>query len=149
MMAVLVYSVVKRHMKRTSPGAFTEYDGSTGMPVELALGPGETIVGWYRNPEPWQGCLIVFTSEAFYVVDHGRTDRIAVADIVGYEDPKSKNDATGVRVLTKDGFRFVRIAGSFGPSGNQKDAYSFIMVVRAVCPSEPVVATNHDPPDRA
>jgi hypothetical protein len=135
-MGVLVYSVVRRHMKHTSPGAFTRFDGSTEVPAELSLAPGETIVGWYRNPVPWQHCLIVFTSEAFYVVDGERTDRIAVSDIVGYEEPKSTRDVTGVRVLTKDGFRFVRIAGSFGPSGNQKDAYSFIMVVRAVTPRD-------------
>ncbi len=138
-MAVLVYSVVRRHMKRTSPGAFTRYEEGAVLPVDVSPGPGETIVGWYRNPAPWQDAFIVFTSEAFYVVDGGRIDRIAVADMIGCEDPKSKSDVTGVRVLTKDGFRFVRIAGSFGPSGNQKDAYSFIMVVRAVLPGEPEV----------
>jgi hypothetical protein len=138
-MGVLVYSVVRRHMKRTSPGAFTRYEEGAVLPMKVTPGPGETIVGWYRNPAPWQDAFIVFTSEALYVVDSDRIDRIAVADIVGYEDPKSKTDVTGVRVLTKDGFRFVRIAGSFGPSGNQKDAYSFIMVLRALIPGEPVV----------
>lgn len=139
-MAVLVYSVVRRHMKRTSPGAFTRSEDGAAPPVELSLSPDDTVVGWYRNPAPWQESFVVFTSQAFYVVENGRTDRIAVADIVGYEDPKSKTDFTGVRVLTKDGFRFVRIAGSFGPSDNQKDAYSFIMVVRALIPGEPVVS---------
>ena len=136
-MPVLVYSVVRRHMKRTSPGAFTRYEEAGAPPLEVALSPGETVVGWYRNPTPWEDALIIFTSEAFYVVDGGRVDRVAVADIIGYEDPKSKTDVTGVRVLTRDGFRFVRIAGSFGPSGNRKDAYSFIMVVRALIPREP------------
>ncbi|XYH92479.1 hypothetical protein ACMHYB_31950 [Sorangium sp. So ce1128] len=138
-MGVLVYSVVRRHMKHASPGAFTRYEEGAALPVEFTPSPGETIVGWYQNPAPWQDAFIVFTSEALYTVDGGRIGRLAVADIVGYEDPKSKTDVTGVRVLTKDGFRFVRIAGSFGPSGNQKDAYSFIMVLRALIPREPGV----------
>ena len=144
-MPALVYSIVRRHMKRTSPGAFTEPGADSEVPVKLSLGPEETIVGWYRNPAPWQQALIIFTSEAFYVVGEEGTDRIAVADIVGYEDPQSKSEVTGVRVLTRDGFRFVRIAGSFGPAGNRKDAYSFIMVVRALCPGEPVVSFGQGP----
>jgi hypothetical protein len=55
---------------------------------------------------------------------------------------------TGVRILTKDGFRFARVAGSFGPSGNQKDAYSFIMVLRALVQGDPVVTFDHGSPDR-
>lgn len=138
-MGVLVYSVVRRHMKHTSPGAFTRYQDGDVLPVEVTRGPGETFVGWYRNPAPWQDAFIVFTSESLYVIDGDRMGRIPLADIVGYEEPKSKTDVTGVRVLTKDGFHFVRIAGSFGPYGNQKDAYSFIMVLRALIPGEPEV----------
>jgi hypothetical protein len=132
-------------MKRTSPGAFSEPGAKTELPVNLSLGPDETIVGWYQNPVPWQESLVIFTSDAFYVADEDRTERIALADIVGYEDPTSKADVTGVRVLTKNGSQFVRVAGSFGPAGNRKDAYSFIMVVRALCPSEPVVTFDQDP----
>jgi hypothetical protein len=138
-MAVLVYSVVRRHMKHTSPGAFTRYEEGAVLPVEFSLGTGETIVGWYRNPAPWQDAFVVFTSEALYIVNGGQIDRVAVADIVGYEDPKSKTDVTGVRLLTKDGFHFVRVAGSFGPGDRRKDAYSFIMVVRALVSGEPEV----------
>jgi len=147
-MAVLVYSVVRRHMKRTSPGAFTRFDGSQEVPVQLQLAENETIVGWYRNPPPWEHYLIVFTSDAFYVVDDGRIERIAVSDILGYESPKSKTDITGLRVLTKDGFRFIRVAGSFGPIGNQKDAFSFLMVVRAIVPGDPVISFPNRRGDR-
>lgn len=139
-MPVLVYSVVRRHMKRTSPGAFTRYEEGAVLPSELAslvTSAEERIVGWYRNPAPWQDALILFTSDAMYVVEAGRTYRLAVADIVGYESPKSKADVTGLRVLTRDGFRFVRVAGSFGPNGNQKDAFSFLMVVHALVPRTP------------
>jgi hypothetical protein len=137
---VLVYSVVRRHMKRTSERAFTTFDGAGALPIELLLEPGETVVGWYQNPSPWERSVIVFTSEALYSVDEGRIDRIAVKDIIGYENPASMRDITGVRVLTKDGFRFVRVAGCFGPNGNQKDAYNFIMVVRGLIPGEPVIS---------
>ena len=61
-------------------------------------------------------------------------------DIVGYESPKSKTNVTGVRMLTKDGFRFVRIAGYFGPNRNRKDVYSFIMLLRALIPGTPIVS---------
>ena len=147
-MATLVYSVVRRHMKRTSPGAFTRFDGASEPPVEVSLTHGETIVGWYRNPHPWQDNVIVFTSEAFIVVDGQRVERIPVGEIVGYESPKSKTDVTGVRVLTNDGFRFVRVAGSFGPSGSQKDAFSFIMVVRALIPRAPATSPGEGTSER-
>jgi hypothetical protein len=141
---VLVYSVVRRHMKKTSGHAFTVFDGVGPLPVELSLHPEEVVVGWYRNPPPWERYWIVFTSEAIYLVDEGQVDRIAVEDIVGYESPESKQDVTGVRVLTKDGFRFVRIAGCFGPNGNQRDAYSFIMVIRALVPGTPVISFQNE-----
>jgi hypothetical protein len=131
-MALLVYSLVRRHMKRTSPNAFTVFDGWAELPAKLKLAPDESVIGWYRNPPPWEHSLIIFTSAAFYVVDGQHIERIALSDVVDYETPKSKADVTGVRVMTKDGFRFVRIAGSFGPSGNQKDAYSFIMILHTL-----------------
>jgi hypothetical protein len=90
------------------------------------------VIGWYRNPPPWEHNVIVFTSRAFYVTDGENIERIALSDVVDYETPKSKADVTGVRVMTKDGFRFVRIAGNFGPEGNQKDAYSFIMILHVL-----------------
>lgn len=105
------------------------------------------MVGWYRNPAPWEQYLIVFTSEALYLVDEGRIDRVPIRDLVGYESPKSKADVTGVRLLTTDGFRFVRVAGSFGPNGNQKDAYSFIMAIRALIPGTPTISYQDEGSD--
>jgi hypothetical protein len=104
------------------------------------LAPGEILVGRYRNPRPWEDCWVIFTSKSIYLVDEARVDRIPIEEIVGYESPGSKSDVTGVRVLTKGGFRFVRIAGCFGPNGNQKDAYSFIMVIRGLIPGTPVIS---------
>jgi hypothetical protein len=134
-------------MKRTSPGAFTVFNTTQEPPINVNVAPSEPLIGWYQNPPPWEDCVIVFTPEAFYIVNDGRVDRIAIKDIIGYESPKSKTDVTGVRILTKDGFHFVRVAGYFGPNGNQKDAYSFIMVVRALIPDAPVIKFPADPSD--
>jgi hypothetical protein len=136
-------------MKRTSPGAFTVFDGTVEPPVKSSLAPNETVIGWYRNPPPWEHYVILFTSEAFYLVGGEHVERIPISDILGYEWPESKTDVAGVRVLTKDGFRFVRVSGSYGPSGQWKDAFSFIMVVSTLVPGrEPVVVSEDRTPKR-
>ena len=130
-MPLLVYSVVRRHMRRTSSGAFTRGDAGV-CPVSLSLEEGEEIVGWYTNPAPWLRSRVVFTSLAIWAIEGERANRIANAAIVGYEEPKSKTDIDGLCVVATDGPHFVRVAGSFGPHGIQKDAFSFLMVVRAI-----------------
>jgi hypothetical protein len=129
---LVIDSVVRRHMRQTSPGAFTVFEPSVEVPRGIHVAPGEALVGWYRNPSPWEGAIVAFTSEALIILDGDQSERINLRDIVDYESPPSKEAVTGVRIRTKDGFRFVRMGGSFGPGGNRKDAYSFIMVVRAV-----------------
>ena len=42
-MAVLVYPVVRRHMKQTSPGAFTILEDAGELPVTVPLTPGERV----------------------------------------------------------------------------------------------------------
>jgi hypothetical protein len=96
-------------------------------------------VGWYRNPPPWEETIVLFTSDAFYICDESGVDRVALAGLLGYERPRSKAEVTGVRVLTTDGSRFFRIAGSFGPAGNRRDAYSFITVLRGLIPRDRIV----------
>ena len=44
-MALLVHSLVKRHMKHTSPNAFTVFDGTVEPPVKLSLASDEFVVG--------------------------------------------------------------------------------------------------------
>ena len=90
-MSLLVYSVVRRHMKRTSPNAFTVFGGSIEVPVKLTLAQGESVIGWYRNPAPWEHSLIVFSSEAFYVADGEHVDRIALSDIVQLRNSEIKD----------------------------------------------------------
>jgi hypothetical protein len=114
-------------MKRT--GRYFELGGKAEAPIIPDIPLGEGLLGWYRNPEPWDACTIIFTDKAIYSVDDGQIVRIAIADIIDYEFPKSKTEVTGVRVRTRDGFRFLRAAGSFGPEGNQKDAFCLIAVL--------------------
>jgi hypothetical protein len=147
-MPVLVYSVVRRHMKRT--GRFVVFDTGCPIPtpVHVSMLPGETMVGWYRNPPPWENCWVVFTSEAIYMVDETRVERLALSEIVDYEEPRSKVDATGVRVRTRHGFRFVRIAGCHGPGGQFKDVYNFIMAIRGLIPVDPAGTRERNSPTR-
>ena len=126
-MALALNSAIRRHMKRT--GRYFEPGASGGAPDIVGLPSDESILGWYRNPEPWERCWILFTDKAIYSSDEGRVERIQLTEILDYEFPKSKIDVTGVRVRTRDGFRFLRASGSFGPEGNQKDAFSLIMVL--------------------
>jgi hypothetical protein len=129
-MALLTYSVVRRHMKQTS-GFMLFADGEV-PPATLPLLERESLIGWYRNPAPWENSLLVFTSSAIWTVDGAKAERIALKDIVGYEGPGSKDGVSGLRVVTKDGFRFMRVAGCHGPFGKYKDFIGLEMVLRAV-----------------
>jgi hypothetical protein len=135
-MALLTDSVVRRHMKGTS--GFTLCDEGTTLPVEFAMIEGESVIGWYRNPAPWEGSMLVFTSSAIWTVEGKARERIALKDIVGYESPGTKDGVTGLRVRTSDGFRFMRAAGSYGPYGKYKDVIALMMVLRAVINSSAV-----------
>lgn len=118
-MALVTYSVVRRHMKQTS--GFTLSDGSNPPPVTLDLGEGESLIGWYRNPPPWEGSLLVFTSNAIWTVERGVTERVRLADIVGYESPGDERGSDRPASPNTRRFRFMRVAGSFGPFGKYKD----------------------------
>jgi len=105
-------------------------------PIEIPLEEGEEVIGWYRNPPPWEGSVLLFTSKAIWTAEGSRTERIALRDIADYESPETTVDVTGMRVRTRDGFRFMRIAGSYGPSGKYKDFLALMMVLRAVINSD-------------
>jgi hypothetical protein len=123
-------------MKATS--GFTLCDEAAALPAELALAEGEFVIGSYRNPEPWEGSMLVFTSSAIWTIEGGTSERIALKDIVGYESPGTKDGVTGLRVRTNDGFRFLRAAGTYGPYGKYKDFIALMRVLRAVTNSSAV-----------
>ncbi len=132
-MALVLYSVIRRHMKAT--GRYFEAGGEADPPPCPELAPNESLLGWYRNPEPWADSVILFTDRAIYSIGEGAVVAIELGDIIDYEFPTSKTDVTGVRIKTRDGFRFLRAAGSFGPNENQKDAFSLIMVLAVLASS--------------
>ena len=128
-MSLNVHSVIRRYMKDTS--GFTLSDG-TPVPVTLAFADGEAVIGWYRNPPPWERSLLVFTSKAIWTADDERTDRIPLAEITGFESPRTKQEVSGLSVTTRAGVRVLRCAGSYGPHGKYKDFLGLMMVLRAV-----------------
>ena len=61
-------SVVLRHMRR-SPYFHRREDASLTIgeiTAQIPLQPGETIVGIYENPPPWEECRIVFTDAGLH-----------------------------------------------------------------------------------
>ena len=73
--------------------------------------------------------MIVFTSQALHLINNARVDRIALSDVMDCEIPTSEEGVTGFRVITKDGFRFVRMAGRSGPHEDHTVAFSYIDIV--------------------
>lgn len=129
-MALLVAALIRRHLKHSS--AFTAHkDGST-EPSLANMKPGESLVGWYHNPAPWENASVAFTDKAIYTIEDRQTVRTAFEDITGYQIPTSKQNVAGIRIQTRDGIRFIRMAGSYGPAGKYKDAFSLIMILRAI-----------------
>lgn len=129
-MSLNTTSLIRRHMKR-SP-TFIACDDLTSLPLPLSLDAGEALVGWYRNPPPWESTIVIFTSLAVYVAESESITRTALEAIVEYETPPDKAGVTGVRIRTADGFRFVRMAGRYGPNGKFGDVFNFIMVLQAL-----------------
>lgn len=128
-MAFAISSVVRRHMKLT--GRYRDAQLAP-LPFATTLVPEERVLGWYQNPEPWEQSVLVFTTDAIHAIQPGHLVRVNLSDIVGYEYPPPGRPPVGVRVVTRDGFRFLRAAGSFGPSGAQLDALCLIQVLLAI-----------------
>ena len=129
-MALVFYSVVRRHMKRTT--GFTLVDERNPLPFELALAEGETAVGWYRNPPTHEDSVLVFTSEAIWIGDMGVFERIPIDEILDFENIKRKEGLEGLWVETTKGRRYMRASGSYGPGGTFKDWAALMMILNVV-----------------
>jgi len=57
---------------------------------------------------------------------------VAWSEIRGSEPPKDKRGANGVRVVTADGFIFLRLGGAHGENGKFKDVFSFVSLLNAL-----------------
>lgn len=129
-MSVPMLSLIRRHMKRSA--AFSPCENVADLPVPISLERGEALVGWYRNPSPWEDNVVVFSTLAVYDVNAERVLKTRFDEIVEYETPKDKANATGVRLQTADGFRFVRIGGRHGPNGKFADVFDFLMILQVI-----------------
>lgn len=129
-MTVDVASLVRRHMRQTS--AFTRAEPTRTAPVNVHPEAGEELVGWYRNPPPWDAIVVLFTTLAIHVCEHERTMRVPLEGIVDFEMPASVAEATGLRIRTRDGFRFVRMAGAYGPDNKCKDVFSLTRLLQVL-----------------
>jgi hypothetical protein len=96
------------------------------------LDAGEVMVGCYQNPPPWEQSQIIFTDVSLHVLDSEKSMKVRWSDIVDYEPPDPVGRPDGVRLQTRDGIRFVRIAGAYGPDGKFRDAFSLAMVLRSL-----------------
>lgn len=134
----VIASIICRNLRGAN--GFYVISASDSLPVEVELRQNEEVVGCYRNPPPWEDCVLVFTTRALLSIQAKQREGIELDDIVGYEEPRSKVDVTGIRVLTKTGFQFIRIAGQGGAHEQYRDAYRLIMMIRAIMPGAPLVS---------
>lgn len=135
-MNYILESIVCRYMKDTTPGLFTR-GADPSPPTAIPLARDEELLGWYRNPLPIGGYLILFTTRNLYIDDHGTHTRVPIDQMTGYEHPRS-NAIDGVTVKTPTGDVFFRVAGRYGEGDRYRDAFSFLMVIRALTEGKPV-----------
>ncbi|SRR6266542_2852923 len=127
-MALVMSSVIRRHLKDAE--AYVDAR-ETPPPIQFDF-KAEEVVGWYRNPPPWEEAYVAFTTSALYIFDGTQQTRVPFDDIMHYEVPESKDESTGVRLRTRDGIAFVRFAGRSGPLGKFSDAFALVGLLRAV-----------------
>lgn len=127
-MALLMYSVIRRHLKSAERYVRIESDP---IPIEFDS-QGEEVVGWYQNPPPFEDEYVVFTTAAVHARSPAGWVRVSFDEIVGYEAPESKEESSGVRIRTRSGTGFIRFAGRSGPGGKFSDAFSLAGLLRVV-----------------
>jgi len=126
----IIRSLVRRHMRDT--GAFTPAESTMHAPVVVNLDLGEELIGWYRNPPPWEQEFVLFTTDAIICADTMGTVRIPISRIVDYDTPTKEPAPTQLWVRTRDETYRIRIAGSHGPQNRFKDIFSLTMLIQAL-----------------
>jgi len=130
MESAIVSSLVRRHMKGMD--AFVFAAPAVDVPVRVELVEGESLIGWYQNPPPWERCFVLFGTRSMYLSEDAGIARVVMDDIVDYELPKSKKNVPGVKVVTCSGSFFVRMAGVHGKDGEFSDAFRLVMFFHAL-----------------
>src|SRR6187549_3161171 len=130
MLPFIFTSLVRRYMKHTPNYHSADLEGIGEPSLIPELEEGESLVGWYQNPAPYREHLLFFTSTSILSQDPSQTTRVRAEDIVNYHDPLSKTEALGVQLETKQGPRFIRIAGHHGP--RYSDAFCLVPLLHAM-----------------
>jgi len=89
------------------------------------------VIGWYRNPPPWAGHVMVFTTDAIQVINQMSETPIPFADVTDYSiGPKLT--AEGISVRTSESEVFVPMAGAHGPDGKYRDAFALFTILHLI-----------------
>lgn len=130
-MSLLIGSVIRRHLKPT--GRYSESTPTQEVVVPLDNIPSEErVIGWYKNPEPWDDVMIGFTEHSILNVEGGRVSRILFDDILGYDTPDEKSSSTGIVLRTRNGSHYLRFAGGSGTDLRYRDTFRLIAILRTI-----------------
>jgi hypothetical protein len=125
-MALLMYSLVRRHMKLT--GRYLHEAPPMAWPASVA--PDAEVFAWYQSSSPDKNEALIFSETAVYVVCGDAWRKILWAEIDEYETPEKANPL-GVEIMVK-GERILLPAAGKIREGSGRDAFSLLQVVRAV-----------------
>jgi hypothetical protein len=130
-MPLLVEAVIRRNLG--SAPSFVDAR-EKARPTELAIvHADEEVVGWYMDPsassrEP----SLIFTKTAIYHVHAESYRRVAFRDILRYELPESKMDASGVVVLTRTERIVLPMRGRNGVDNRYCDAWGLVQMLHTI-----------------
>lgn len=130
-MRLRIESVIRRNLKRTS--AF-RVAGDDEFPLQMSWGAEEGLVGWYVNPSPWDHEYVVLSNHHLVFVNTESDDEIRIPwdRVRGWHTSEDKSALTGVHIEFDGTKKFIRMAGSRGPSGKFRDAMDLLMLVKTV-----------------
>lgn len=101
------------------------------------LGPGESLIGWYTNPPPYESFRVFFTTKAIVVVAPDTTLRIPLREITAWQTEEPKDEATGVTVEASGRRHFIPFAGRRGPGGKFMDAFDLATMLNVIVHTSP------------
>ena len=90
------------------------------------------LVGWYRNPAPREGVLVLFTPDAMSVCDASGNTRVPFDEIDAVEGPRDKESADGVKVHCALGWVFIPFCGGHAAEDRSVDAFELWSLVRGI-----------------
>lgn len=123
-------SVILRHMR--DAGGFVRAAPDLAAPLEVALGDGEVVVGWFRNPPPFAEHVIVFTDAAMLAGTPASHRRIGYAEIRSIAYPRKTPNDWQLALETTGGLAALVIGGATRPGSNALNAYCLAAALRCL-----------------